>query len=119
MNSSYAFCHYVKYSTCIPGYPVLESYITRCRALQASLSIKTKIAHSRNKLLNFNHLTFVKTSMYILSKSRIYILTFYVIIQYHLILMLTPTVLDPPKRVHNLTLIFAISVWFIKIEGRF
>lgn len=119
MNSSYTFCHYVKYSTRIPGYPVLESYITRCRALQASLSIKTKITHSRNKLLNFNYLTFVKTSMFILSNSRINIFTFYVIIQYHFILMLTPTVLDPPKRFNHLTLIFAISVWFIKIEEGF
>lgn len=33
--------------------------------------------------------------------------------------MQTPTDLDPPKRVYNLTLIFAISDWFIENESSF
>lgn len=33
--------------------------------------------------------------------------------------MKTLTDLDPPNRIHRLTLIFAISGWFIKNESRF
>lgn len=57
--------------------------------------------------------------MYILNKFPGKSFTLYVFIQYYLlqtyILMPTPTDMDPPMRVHQLSPIFAISGWLMEI----